>query len=337
MLTEYEEKDFLSCTREDTYRKLDFLGFTMCPLKHTFREALDQFLSIYKEETGEDFDCLVPAGCGGGDYDNIWQAEDIDDFPDVVASLGFGNFFRKSFVERFVDKGYFRPINKGVINKSFAGKGFLDTEKGYTLYAVVPYVMLIDKKKLGDLPIPRIWRDLLRPEYSNNIIVGGSAGKVSDVLLLYLHKEYGDKALEMLAPNIKDVWHAAKMAKTAGNNSDEGAAIYVLPWFFAKSCPRTDGSVSVLWPEDGAITSPFYLLIKKDAAQKLKPVTDFVTGEVYGKKSATSFFPVFHPSVDNRLPSNATLKWLGWDYINANHMDELKDQIQAIFQKYWQR
>ncbi len=323
-----------SCAEEGPARRLDFLGYTVCPLKHTFRECFDPVLDRYRRETGRGFDCYVPSGCGGDDaYGEIWKSQSIDDLPDAIASIGFGDFFRKEFVERFINKGYFKAPQRQEVNSCFYGMRLEDPDGCYTIYSVFPYIMMVDKKKLGHLPVPCKWDNLLNPVYRDNIIIGGSADDISEVLLLYLYKKHGDKGIELLAGNVKDAWHAAKMAKVAGTSSTEGAAVYVMPWFFARSCPRTD-AVSIVWPEDGALISPFYLLVKDDRRADLKVITDFVMGRELGQKSADSFFPVLNSSVDNRLPENASFQWLGWDYIKSNSMDILKEHVQKIFAEH---
>ncbi|RCX21070.1 ABC-type Fe3+ transport system substrate-binding protein [Anaerobacterium chartisolvens] len=326
---------FDSCAEEGRIRRLDFLGYTVCPLKHTFRECFDAVLDKYRRETGRGFDCYVPSGCGGDDaYEEIWKSQSIDDLPGAIASIGFGDFFRKEFVDRFIDKGCFKAPERKEINADFAGMGLEDPDGCYTIYSVFPYIIMVDKKKLGNLPMPCKWDDLLKPVYRNNIIIGGSADDISEVLLLYLYKKHGDKGVELLARNVRDAWHAAKMAKVAGTSSTEGAAVYVMPWFFARSCPRTD-VVSIVWPEDGALISPFYLLVKEDRGADLQIITDFVMGEELGQKSANSFFPVLNSEADNRLPENAAFQWLGWDYIKSNSMDTLKEHVKKIFAEHW--
>lgn len=312
--------------------KINFIGFTYCPLKHTFREAFEEVLEKYISETGDrDFKYYVPSGCGGDDpFEELWKAEDIEQLPDIIASVGFGDFFRKEFVERFVDKGHFKEVPYLERSSDFIKAGIVDPDGRYTVYSVFPLVMLIDIRNLGNCPVPESWSDLLKPIYSNNIIIGASHGEIHEDLLLYIYKEYGDEGIEKLAANIKNGWHASQMAKTAGTNSSEGAAIYVIPWMFAKSCPRTENTL-IVWPADGAVTTPTYILAKENAISKYKMFLDFITGTDYGEKSANNYFPVLNARVNNRIPEGAALKWLGWDYIKSNSIDRLKEHVVEVF------
>lgn len=318
-------------------KKPNFIGYTYCPLKHIFKECFDETLERYLAETDDyDFTYFVPSGCGGDNpYEDLWKAEHIDELPDIIASAGFGDFFNRQFIERFVSKGYFETVTVEKENDVFVSAGLIDPDRWYTVYSVFPLVMLIDKKKLGSLPIPAKWSDLLNPVYSKNIIIGASRKGMHEDLFLYIHKEFGDQGLKQLAGNIKNGWHASQMAKAAGTNNSEGAAIYVIPWMFAKSCPRTEAT-EIVWPSDGSIITPTYLLIKKSLKKEYKMFIDFVTGSFYGQKSANNYFPVIHGDVDNKLPEGATFKWLGWDYVKAHPMDALKEYVLKVFMEHWE-
>ena len=322
---------------ESALRHLHFLGYSACAFKHTFRDGLDKVLEDYRRATGISLNCHVPLGCGSGDeYDSVWKASCIEDFPDVVASLGFGDFFRKEFVERFMAKGFFKSAWDGPLNRIFEDAGFRDPDGWYTVYSVMPYVMLVDKKRLGDTPVPKQWSDLLGPQFRGRIIINGTGDKVAEVPLLYFYKEHGEEGLSRLAANVSAAWHSAQMAKAAGSADLSGAAVYIIPWFFASVCRRKE-AVSVVWPEDGAFTSPLYLLAKKEKYEDLAPVIDYVTGAELGRKSAHSCLPSLNPLVDVNLPEGASFKWLGWDYVKSHDVAELKDQAHELFIAEWKK
>ncbi len=311
--------------------KPDFLGYMVCPVKHLFKESYEEAMLKHLEKTGEKFVSFVPMGCGGADpYEDIWQSHNIDELPDIVGSIGFGSFYRSQFTSRFLDSGYYESCQMKPMPEPFASAGIEDPLGVYTVYAVYTYVILVDYKKLKDLPVPRSWSDLLRPEYKNNIIVGGSDDYISEVLLVNIWKDYGQEGLDRLLPNIRDGWHASQMAKAAGSSMSNGAAIYVLPWFFAKSCPNTEHT-EIIWPEDGAMASPMYMLVKKSEKERLKPVIDYMTGKELASIMSSSFFPSVHPEAENSLPEGAKIKWLGWDFIRERDMKAFSDDLNDRF------
>jgi ABC-type Fe3+ transport system substrate-binding protein len=310
---------------------LDFLAYIVCPLKHFFRDGLEAVLQDYRRRTGQVFNCFVPMGCGGADpYEDIWKVARIEDFPDLVVSVGFDNLFKQSFYDRYISQGYFQAVQAQPVAPVFAACGMVDPRGWRTVYGIFPYIMLVDRRKLGGLPEPHRWSDLLQPIYRRKIVIGGSLDDLPEVLLLSIFKVFGDDGVKCLAANVKDAWHASKMAKTAGSGHPEGAAIYVIPWFFAETCPHKQ-VVALIWPEDGALVSPLYLLAKADKIAKLQVVLDFVTGAELGRRAADIGFPMLNPMVENRLPENATFNWLGWDYIRSTNLEHLIDHTREVF------
>lgn len=336
-----EEQRSLQALQSDLTapERVDFLGYTYCPVKTIFKECFDETLQQYLAATGDEgFRYFVPSGCTGEEdpYEDLWKADNIDDFPDVAVAAGFGDFFRQEFVDRLVKPGYFKSIGYPRLNRNFISAGYEDPAGWYTMYSTQPTVMMVDRKRLGDLPVPARWSDLLDPVYKANIIIGGSPEEFYEDLLLYIYKDHGEQGLIKLAGNVKAGLHGSQMVKLAGSSNPQGAAVYVIPWLFARACPRTD-DVMVIWPEDGALIMPMYLLAKAEPKRDLKPFLDFVLGERYGQKSADNGYPVLNPAVDNKLPDNAGFKWLGWDYIRSYSMEELYKRIMEIFNGAWQK
>lgn len=319
-------------TDETPVVRTDFLGYVVCPFKHLYKEAFEKKLHEHYDRTGEKLVSFVPMGCGGPDpYEYIWDTENIDELPDAIASIGFGNFWRKEFRERFLDNGKFRAVERPPLHEVF--KELEDPLKQYTIYSVSAYVILVDHKKLGDLPVPKTWLDIANPIYKDNVIISGSDDEINEVFLMHIYKDGGEEALKNLAPNIKATWHASQMAKAAGSSMADGAAIYVLAWFFADTCPNTD-HISIIFPEDGAMISPMYMMVKADKAERMKPVTDFMTGAEMGNISSGSKFPSLCPDVPNVMPEGVKLKWFGWDFVRENDMKVLAEELNARLAKY---
>lgn len=312
---------------------LDFLGYPPCFLKDVFREGLNGVRDTYREETGTGLKSNIPPYCSNDPeniYSDIWKTSNIEDFPNTVASDGFDDLFRKKFIEKLVSKGYFKSVWNTALNEPFEKAGFRDPDGWYTVYAVIPFILFIDKNKLDGLPVPKRWSDLLEPDFRNKVIVCGVEGHPVDVPLLYLYKEHGEVGLRRLAANTRAIWHAAQIARTAGSSNPSGAAVYVQSLFFAQCCPRTDAT-SIVWPEDGAYTSPLYLLVKESRMKEMAVVTNYITGPELGHKCTQAGFLSLNPYVGNSLPENASFKWLGWDYIKSHDLVEMREHVKTIF------
>ena len=165
-------------------------------------------------------------------------------------------------------------------------------------------------------------------------MVNGAEGLVAEVPLLYFFKEHGEEGLIKLAANIVDSRHPAQMTKAAVSSGQKGAAVYIIPWFFAQARTMPE-HVRVVWPDDGAITNPIYILVKESKRTEVDAIVQCITGPELGARSAQACFPALNPKVDNKLPEEASFKWLGWDYIRANDMEELKEYTSGIFLDAW--
>ena len=319
--------------------KLDFIGQVLCPLKASFKEGYDEVTAEYEKNTGETFFSYVPTICGSNghhgeaDAGKIMRCNKIEEFPDAVASCFFGDYFSAEFRRRFLGKGYFEPLARPGINKDFADIGIEDPNGEFNIYSGYPIVFLVDKRRLGTLPVPHTWGDLLNPIYKDNITIGGSHGNVSATVPLYIYKEFGDHGLEMLERNVKNAVHPSQMAKLAGSVSSEGSAIYIIMLFFGMACGKTE-TTELIFPEDGAIIDPAFMLVKNGMTEKFKVLIDYITGKKFGAVSAANWFPVTSPDVDNRLPEGAKLKWLGWDFIHSHEMDKTAEYAESRFVKY---
>ncbi|WP_151736585.1 ABC transporter substrate-binding protein ['Paenibacillus yunnanensis' Narsing Rao et al. 2020] len=315
--------------------ELHFLGNTICALRDVFRISFEEWTREYEARGGRRLSSYLPEKCSGGAYAEVWQAGHINAFPAAVTGFGLGSFFHKPFMDTLVSAGHFKSVPLRETPYFEAGQ-FRDPQDAFTVYGVYPYVLMIDHRHLGGLPVPCSWSDLLRPEYKDQIIAVGSSSKISELLLLTLYKQSGEDGIIRLADNVKDGWHGRVMVKTveSAELNPEGAAIYVIPWLFAQACKELE-HVTVIWPEDGALVNPLLLLAQKDRLQEIQPVTDFVTGKSLAQQATERHFVMLHPEVDPGLPAGAGFNWLGWDFIRSHDLEALKDKVQEVFQSHW--
>lgn len=314
----------------------DFLGYTYCPVRELFRQSVAEAKASYLHTSvdasvPEDYQIAIPNGHKGEDHwREIWQVREPEALPEVIASAGFSHFFEPHFMEQFLRRGHFNSAINGVPSRQFLEAGLEDPDGWYGVYAVFPLVMLVDKRRLGNRPMPRRWSDLLDPCYAGEIAIGATQGKAHEDLMLYLYKASGLEGVAALAHNVKVGMHGAQMAKLAGSGSEQGAAIYVISWLFARCCARRE-HVEILWPEDGALVTPMVALAKQECSAFGRHLFNCVTGTGYGEHSARNCMPSRHQQVDNRLPETARLQWLGWDFIKSHAIPELISKVGAHF------
>jgi len=305
----------------------DLLLYSPCPVKLAVKDGIDAVVARMAAEGYEP--CVhIPMGCTSVDpYDPLYRETDPERLPDIIASIGFGDFFREEFVQRFVQTGEFSAVLPEAVSPLHARNGLLDPSGHYVLYGLTAYMFLVDTKRLGDLPVPRRWADLLDPVYRGHINMCGDGDDMADAVLINIYKDFGMDGIRRFAANTHGLMHSSRMAKSGG--VAKSGAIYVIPYFFAESTKQPE-HMQVVWPEDGAAASPLYFLVKTSARDRLKPLVDFFIHGFGQIDSARWFLPVGGPMPDN-LPEDALVKWVGWDYIRSNDITGIRDMLNASF------
>lgn len=308
---------------------LDLLLYSPCPVKLAVKERLDGVLQAY-EEAGDPLNIHIPMGCTSVDpYDPLHLETDPDRLPDVIASIGFGDFFRRGFSERFVDTGLFEAVLPENVHPLHREAGIVDPEGRYTVYSLTPYIFMVDTIRLGNLPLPRRWEDLLHPRYRGQINMCGDGDDMADAALMCIYKDFGMEGIEKLAANAHGLMHSSRMGKSGG--AARAGGIYILPYFFAETSQQPD-HVRVIWPEDGTAASPIYFLAKQKARPRLNGLLEFFTRGFGEIQSARWFLPLGGPLPDN-LPEGACIKWVGWDFIRANDITAVRDELNGTFRR----
>lgn len=306
---------------------LDLLLYSPCPVKLAVKERLDAICRA-REEAGKPLRIHIPMGCTSVDpYDPLHLETDPDRLPDITASIGFGDFFRRGFRERFVDKGLFQAVLPQTVHPLHENAGIVDPEGRYTCYALTPYIFLVDTNRLGGVEPPRRWEDLLDPRYKGQINMCGDGDDMADAVLMSIHKQFGMQGIEALAANAHGLMHSSRMGKSGG--SSKGGGIYIIPYFFAETSIQP-AHMRVIWPADGTAASPIYFLAKATSRPRLDDLLDFFTRGFGEIESARWFLPLGGPLPDN-LPPGASIKWVGWDYIRERDITALRDELNAVF------
>lgn len=302
-------------------RGLDLLLYAPCPVKLVFKDAVDR--------TG--FSVHVPMGCTSVDpYDPLCRATDADELPAIIASIGFGDFWRRDFVARFVDAGVFEAVRPREASPLHEAAGMCDPAGAYTIYGVTPYLFVVDEARLGTTPAPRTWAELLEPRYSGRITMCGDGDDMADAALLAVYADCGLEGVARLAGQCRGLMHSSSLAKAAGSRTEAEAAVFIMPAFFACGTKQPPG-VRVVWPEDGAAASPLYFLAKKSEKARLAPLLECLTEGFAAIPSAAWFAPLALPAERSPLPPGVKLKWPGWEFIRAHDVNALRDELGRVF------
>lgn len=307
-------------------------GLLPCPVRLPLLEALDGPLTAIRAN-GQGVQCRLEAASGGFDWirRDLDNATDASALPHLFLSAGLDIFFEEDAFGKYIAAGQFHDPVPGEVNACFQDADIADPAGAYGMIAVVPAVFLVNHAVLADRPVPRTWRDLLDPAFTGAIALPVDDFDLFHALLITLHHQFGDQGIRDLARNMLASQHPAEMIKNGARSSGERAAVTVIPYFFTRMAERVS-NLEWVWPEDGAIISPIFLISRTDAPSPVRDIARFMKGKEIGDILANGgLFPALHPEVKNPIPDHATFAWPGWDIIRSRNMTTWLSHAENLF------
>jgi ABC-type Fe3+ transport system substrate-binding protein len=286
-------------------------GTVSMPLMRVFREEMASLLSRMESPQG---DALS--------WSESWDGWDDprSPGPQVLLSLGYENRFGKGFQVR----DDHRALDLGEIRPTFRELRATDPNGRATLFAGTPYVMLVDRRILGPLPVPRRWSDLLEDHYRGEISSPGGARGISAVILLHYLLRHGESGVERFSRAVRNCSHGSRFAREA-REGGTSSAVSIVPWIFARCAQGVD--LETVWPEEGAILSPMWISVREDASPQALDLADFVAGCGLGARVGGLGCPWAKDDVPEIMPSGAKLDWCGWDFLRERDVGAVFEQL----------
>lgn len=324
----------LADTRKENQKgELNIAGVLPCPIRVQLLEKLDNWLS--NQDTKVSYQ--LQAASMGLDWlrEQMTESTDATGLSDIYLSAGFSLFFDRSVMERHLNNGVFADLTGAKrINPCFDNDNIdLKDPKGqYTIIGVVPAVFMVNTDVLGDRPFPESWEDLLKPEFEDTVALPMQDLDLFNAVLLSIYKEYGEEGVKKLGKSLLRSMHPAQMVKSDGKKQQDSAPVVtVMPYFFTLMT-RENSPMRAVWPKEGAIISPIFLITKEASKEKSQPLVDFLySKDMGGILSASGKFPSTHPEVDNGLSKEQTFLWPGWDFIHNNDIGALVKETEDMF------
>lgn len=309
-------------------------GVLPCPIRIPLLESFEKWL----DENKKDFDFsiehdLKSANLGLDSIIEKVKMKDEDKLPDVLMSAGFDLFFDKELMGQFLEKDVFEA-STDEINKDFSNDyiDLRDPSKKYLITGVVPAVFLVNLNELNGRDVPKTWSDILSEEFEDSVAVPMGDLDLFNALVVNIYKEYGMDGISKLARSYKKSLHPAEMVKEKSKSKSENPAVSIIPYFFTQMS-NSENMVAV-WPEDGAVISPIFMIVKKDTKEKTQPIVDFFMSPEVGRIfSANGRFPSTNKYVDNGLDEGQKFKWVGWDFIQNTDIGKLIRDIEEKFNR----
>ncbi|ACO76504.1 hypothetical protein AvCA_02430 [Azotobacter vinelandii CA] len=320
----------------DALGGLDLLGRMPIPLRRAFKAGIDQTLAAQRAAGGESLNCCC---LGGGEwyspFDTLATERDPARLPGMLVSTIYQDILSPGLLTHYAPGPDARPLP--ALHPACAAAGLADPQGVFRVFSVIPFVWLVDKRRLKGRQPPRVWSDLLDPQWAGEIVFGGWRPNpqvpyqdYNAYLLLMLYLEFGQAGLEAFAGNVRHLQHNVRTATQAGSNSQDVGAIAVLPWLQAELCPRRERT-AVLWPEDGALAMPIGYLLKPGQERRLAPLVDYLHGARLGAVLARNCYPPTGLATAGAFPPGARLKWPGWEFFRRHDFDAEQRRAVELF------
>lgn len=315
-------------------------GVLPCPIRLPLLERFEAFYAAYIHEHKQALEKgtytisydLQSANLGVEKIAAQAKTGKKEHLPDIILSAGFDFFFDKKLMGSFIERGDFHcsieTMNTDFCNDSI---DLRDPQKNYAIIGVVPAVMVVNTAVLQGRKIPETWEEVLSPAFEHSVAVPFSDLDLFNSVVLTIYSRFGEAGIEKLKKACSSSLHPAQMVKAGTQHQTAQPAISISPYFFSKMI-RDNSPLKAVWPRDGAIIAPIFMLVKKETESLSKPFADFFLSEATGTIFAQSgFLPSTNPSVDNRLDSGKKFLWAGWDFIYRNDIGSLLQRIRADF------
>lgn len=307
-------------------------GVLPCPVRIPLMEAFENWVALQDFPFHLDYE-LKAASMGISWIEEKIHGDSSEELPDLFISAGFDMFFDRRLFGKFKSADLFEDYtNIEEYHPDFQNDymSLRDPRRQYSMIGVVPAVFLVNIKELGDRKMPASWADILHEDFRNSISLPVSDFDLFNAILLNIYKMYGEEGVRSLGRNMQKSMHPAEMVKSHMKLL-ERPSVTIMPYFFTKMV-KEGGPMKAIWPEDGSIMSPIFLLSKKDKREELESMVNFLSSKEVGEiLSHNGRFPSINPEVDNLLPSENRYMWLGWDFIENHDLSELIRHCEGLF------
>lgn len=310
-------------------------GVLPCPVRVPLMEAFQKWLDENKVSMNTTIGHELKAASMGVDWlkASLEKSSSPDVLADIFISAGFDLFFDKNLIGKYKAENVFEDVTQMAhYNKDFENEyiNLKDPDNQYSMIGVVPAVFLVNTDELGDKKMPTSWEELLSEEFENQVSLPIGDFDLFNAILLNIYQKYGDTGIKKLGKSLLKSMHPSEMVKSHVKKT-ERPIVTIMPYFFTKMTKR-GGPMRAIWPKDGAIISPIFMLSKKEKKEQLKPIVDFFASKEVGEiLSHNGKFPSVNPNVNNMIPSEQRYMWLGWDYIKNNDIGSLIHKCETIF------
>ncbi len=302
-----------------------------CALKAPLEIALGELARDHDREAVLPVDMAVQSDNAGSISNRGDAIDSLDAMPDLTVAAGYNTLLDHAFQKRFATPDNFAARPREAVSPRLAGYGFDDPLGVYRVIGVNVFVFVADPARLDGRPAPDSWEALLSEDFVADAAICGSGDKASKSLMLHVLDHFGEAGVRRLGRNVRAGMHPSQYIKGLGTGRPECPAVAVMPWFFARLADIRRPAATI-WPRDGAVAMPFFLLAKRRGAPGLDRFAEALEGRAIGRICSGAGFPALHPDAPCPLPDEAALCWLGWDALRGADLAVLRQQAADAFE-----
>ena len=182
-------------------------------------------------------------------------------------------------------------------------------------FIIIPLVIIYNKNLLNKKDIPTSFFELTHLKYKNKFVFGGLHNSAGKSFLKSILFKYGEKnTLKILSNSVKTSMPAAAFKMVHSGQ----LPLAIVPTIFSNRSEYNH--ISTIWPEEGAISIPSYICIKKDVSKKtIEYVKNNITCLNFQEELVKrgSIIPT-HKNVNNSFFTNSCKLFNpSWKFLNS--------------------
>jgi len=260
-----------------------------------------------------------------------------DDLPEILIGKGFSSLLTSRFIDKFVRSGHFRHEIPGIsMGNAFLSAGFSDPENDFHPFGVEEMVMVYDKTFGHTVDMPGSWDDLLMPEYNGMLCQMGKDRRdhFGFEVLLYLFARYGLQGIRSYAANVKVTQHFTNTVKNFGSKNASSVPVNIMHQFavgLIRSNAKEVAEVVHAKEENPGVCH--YFLLKKEANGKALELARHLYAPAI--RAVIEKSGISHITSDQPLSGNATIRWIGWNWLRMFPMPYLKEHLAEIAYEHY--
>lgn len=257
--------------------KLEIYWSNVCILKKMEKDKLSNWAKQWQEEKGLDIKVDF-FGLGEEMHINEKIATELqhgDLVPNIVISTDVSIFQNKDLLLGQLNQ--FQILKEHLpLRDELVQKGIAHPSGCFHPCAVALIIMIYNNKLVREIERPESWSATLKPAWRGKILFSGTEMPAGQGFLRGIWYLYGDKGLEQC---IKNYQVASSPAAVLQAVSKGEFAAGVVPLVFTGG--KGLENVTEIWPQEGALTVPSYVAIRKDAP---RAAVDFVKETLFAEE-----------------------------------------------------